>query len=1240
MNDEPIIEVGAVYSGKVERLMDFGAFVSLASGQSGLVHISQIHEQRVENAADFLSVGQVVAVKVLEKDKQGRIRLSMKDVDPSDIVKNVGGTAMRDDVLLTGGRKSPVLAISHDVGSVTRSTKAEDSKRRSGVGLAKLEDFENTYRSLILDWNRYTREFDQRARSVINEAEWRVKRIQIDKDMREKQIQERYESDAAPQDLNVRPITIIETVRLMHFQEHWWKFSLAAMILGWIRINLYFGVFAAIGTAVVHLWWLQRRQHKQVSTEQARLDAARHFYTTERSTAARLREELAAEISAKTEPLNALYVHEKMPLVVEWTSRSRAFNVSISEMRTRLDTIIAEVGAHFAAPDENDPVHDIIPDLRDQLLLRIGERDMGEPAQCNQAIAMEIGLIERPAAIGRRSPVFHNLGARKPLFIDGGLLPASAAPHRVFDILITRALRQIPAGKVTFTLIDPLGLGSNFSAFLKLQDYSETLINGTVWTNRDQIKRRLRDTIEHIERVTQKYLRADYPDIESYNLEAQEIAEPYRLICIADFPESFDDETVRDLTKIVQNGPRCGVHAVIYRNSNVKPVYGINLDELLAFCQELRFQGCMAALSNNDARSDDADLFLDAAPTPAQIKRLVDSFGAGAIDAMKVEVPFAMLFELAKLKPERWADSSAAAITVPLGPSGAKKALSITFDSKLSHNALVVGRPGSGKSNLIHVFISMVCDRYSPDEVELYLVDFKKGVEFKDYANFLLPHARVIAVESEREFGISVLRALDKEMTVRSELFKQSDAAENLGEYRARNPEARMPRAVLIVDEFQEFFTKEDKIKTEASLLFDRLVRQGRSFGIHLMLGTQTLANSGLARSTIDQIPIRIALQCSDADSRLILADDNVTARALSRPGEAIYNDKAGLIEGNKQFQVALFGGSERKAQLGKLVDHVASVGWVGEPPRIFEGHESAALATCKPLLQFKQHEPASNVRLWLGEPVSLDDPVYCNLPARGGRNLLVLAREEEQGTNVMLAALTSLSMQFTAKDLRVHIVDLTTADASWADFPEALRDTMPQPIDVYGRHGLRDLLPQLRALVKERQQAAEQHSDNHSFSGPRTILAIIGAHRARDLRLNEDGGGMYKFDKQAEDVAPDLATCLKDIVTDGPDLGVNTMLWLDNHASFERIFERRVLNEFGIRISGALSEKDSHTLFDNQIAAQIVHPNRMVKFDDDLVGVYELFRPYAVGSAAVFEHLKERISVTVQTPKGADRVH
>jgi polyribonucleotide nucleotidyltransferase len=75
------VEDARIYEGKVARLMDFGAFVTILPGKDGLVHISQISNERVEKVSDKLAEGDVVRVKVLEVDRQGRVRLSMKEVD-------------------------------------------------------------------------------------------------------------------------------------------------------------------------------------------------------------------------------------------------------------------------------------------------------------------------------------------------------------------------------------------------------------------------------------------------------------------------------------------------------------------------------------------------------------------------------------------------------------------------------------------------------------------------------------------------------------------------------------------------------------------------------------------------------------------------------------------------------------------------------------------------------------------------------------------------------------------------------------------------------------------------------------------------------------------------------------------------------------------------------------------------------------------------------------------------------
>src|SRR3954453_10282780 len=125
---------------------------------------------------------------------------------------------------------------------------------------------------------------------------------------------------------------------------------------------------------------------------------------------------------------------------------------------------------------------------------------------------------------------------------------------------------------------------------------------------------------------------------------------------------------------------------------------------------------------------------------------------------------------------------------------------------------------------------------------------------------------------------------------------------------------------LLIVDEVQGFFVEEDKLAQDATLLLDRLVRQGRAFGIHVHLGSQSLGGAySMSRSTLGQMAVRIALQCSETDAHLILSEDNSAARLLTRPGEAIYNDANGMIEGNNYFQVVWLSDERREAYLQEI---------------------------------------------------------------------------------------------------------------------------------------------------------------------------------------------------------------------------------------------------------------------------------------------------------------------------------
>ena len=117
-----------------------------------------------------------------------------------------------------------------------------------------------------------------------------------------------------------------------------------------------------------------------------------------------------------------------------------------------------------------------------------------------------------------------------------------------------RLLTAVPPGKVRLTIVDPVGLGQNFAAFMHLADHDEALVSHRIWTEPVQIEQRLADLTEHIETVIQKYLRNEFPTIDAYNEAAGEVAEAFRVLVVANFPAGFTEAAARRLLSIAASG--------------------------------------------------------------------------------------------------------------------------------------------------------------------------------------------------------------------------------------------------------------------------------------------------------------------------------------------------------------------------------------------------------------------------------------------------------------------------------------------------------------------------------------------------------------------------------------------------------------------------------------------------------------------------------------------------------------
>jgi len=253
------------------------------------------------------------------------------------------------------------------------------------------------------------------------------------------------------------------------------------------------------------------------------------------------------------------------------------------------------------------------------------------------------------------------------------------------------------------------------------------------------------------------------------------------VLVVFDFPVNFNETAARRLVSIAQNGPRCGVYAIVLMDTDKPLPYGFNSADPEQNAEVIAWQDGRWVWQDEDFR--ECALELDAPPPAERFNRIVTAVGETAKASSKVEVPFE---RIAPPREQWWRGDSRNGIRVPLGPAGARKVQELALGQGTAQHALVAGKTGSGKSTLLHTLITNLALAYSPDEVELYLIDFKKGVEFKTYATHQLPHARVVAIESEREFGLSVLQGLDAELKRRGDLFRAA-GVDHIADYRARN---------------------------------------------------------------------------------------------------------------------------------------------------------------------------------------------------------------------------------------------------------------------------------------------------------------------------------------------------------------------------------------------------------------------------------------------------------------------
>jgi DNA segregation ATPase FtsK/SpoIIIE, S-DNA-T family len=831
--------------------------------------------------------------------------------------------------------------------------------------------------------------------------------------------------------------------------------------------------------------------------------------------------------------------------------------------------------------------------------VRVGVLSIGAVKRAGEVVkgAGEVGGMPPMPAVARFTGHGH-------LLIEAEHGAANGARSLLQALTLRLAVATRP-GTVRFALADPLGQGEQLSGFLRLP---ATLRVGTgVASSATEIEALLKTLTDHVVEVTQTRLTNVYDSVEAYNAGTTGVSVPYHILVLAGFPGGISEQSAELLTRLARNGPRAGVYILATIEHGLERASGSRapgLSALAAASADLHVATRAGRAGGHTVTWNDPDfgrwaIEPDAMPPSARVNAWLDAVGAAASLGSR-ELPFA---RIAIPPSQRWSADTTDGLDAQIGVDSRGEPQHFVMGSRGVHNGLVGGDVRMGKSNLLHVLITQLALKYPPEELELYLLDFKE-VEFDAYLTQRLPHAKAIASRTDREFGLSMLRRFHDEIERRARLCRQARVTQ-LPEYRRETGQV-LPRSLVIMDEFQVLFSEEDRLSREAGALLADIAKRGAAFGLHLLLATQSPGGSLTVhlRPAYEQMALRIALGCLlPSVSQAILGEGNDAAIRLSRAGDAIYNDRRG--EGaNTVMRIAMLPTRDR-------LEWISTIRALGgdrayEPSATFDPDAPAEFTQNPACVVFAADPcrwpvPAPTTAAWLGEAIEIKPPTAAVFESFVRSNLLVIG-DEEHGHALLLATLLSAAVQRSPADVSFEIAQFARPSSSFHRYFDPLQD-LPHETRVVGASCALDVL---RDLTKDLEARL---ADVAAASQPRRFFMVAGLHRWQELGADSEWG------KPTE--ATSLLTRLAE---HGPEVGIHVVVWADSYATAERALRRPGIGQFTLRVALRLqSPNESDALLGVPAAASLADDRALFRDVDWPHEHVEKFKPYSTTSLYAF---------------------
>lgn len=707
---------------------------------------------------------------------------------------------------------------------------------------------------------------------------------------------------------------------------------------------------------------------------------------------------------------------------------------------------------------------------------------------------------------------------------------------KVMNQILLGCLLSLPKGKVRIDFINPSL--SNKSATISSRLPSDMY---KIFIEKKEI---LDFTASLTSRIKETLRKGAKPELPAYEI-----------VVLLDYPYRFDSLT-EDMRLLIEQGQQADIHFVVLndlrRNFESKQSY-----DILSLKDEY-FQEFGAF---NDAKKEDYDstLFLtyQIFDQPVILQN--------CFDYLNNETKENSSSELVESETEYAAAENG--LKVPVGKPIDRKTMEFSLGQDGHVHSFIIGQTGKGKSVLLNNIIIKAIQKYSPEDLQLYLLDLKLGgVGFNRYKE--VKHVRALLVDNtDIQIILEILRDLSEQMYKRGNLLRET-GVEKIDDYNKANPDNRMSRIWVVIDEchvlFEHNSNSEGKAMREISKILSKVATEGRNQGVHLIMATQTLANSDIPTEILNQFTDRYILNCAHNDSERLCSD---SSRLTSKFGKGdVYYHNTGDIP-DTQFHTFYISEEETKSQISTAVAKAEQHKSNGQ----FYFNGSLLFNIDKEILDRIGEVRNNNLIACVGKSISLhQEPVLITLKKDFGENILLTGIDEKnQSTR-------------TASDILFSLIASNVLSGNYYKFYvfDYRKEEDVENQDIFDQLEEAGLITVLRNKTIGSQLKKIVSNIKNERLCP-TIILVLSQQRSRELKLNllikEDDtnqelkGGWFgkngfinppKVETESSKEVKTYIDALCYILDNGPDYHIHTILQVDkpDNLLFQDFFPRNYI--------------------------------------------------------------------------------